>query len=429
MNQTTNNVTDLPVEQANEEPQPPQYGGTPATLDTFEPWPEPVNGSIIDDYANLLSRFMFMKKREALILALWVVHANCYDVFKVTPRLLISAGTNGCGKSNLMMMLQASVNQSRLDTDSTPSAFFTMSQNGGAFFLDEADEWVAGRSESKGAVLNTLRTGFNRNGRATRTDMSSGRVVMEFPTHASVAISGISLTAKKLGNALMERCHVINLKLALQGDVQVEFDDRFHLPLFVEMGRKLLRLGQDNKDAFATYERRGTRPIPTDLINRRADCWEPFFAIAVALGGNWYERILKLIDSEPQKLDEGGSPMFWEATNEILTDLRASGYEERFIQAAQYAKLLAEWVDENGIRPYAEYHNVFSMDGKKIQANDLYDFLRPYDIFSTQRKTKSGKNRRGFLILELMDAVDRHAPKDDESSKVAHSVPLQEVSA
>ena len=61
--------------------------------------------------------------------------------------------------------------------------------------------------------------------------------------------------------------------------------------------------------------------------------------------------------------------------------------------------------------------------------NDLYDFLRPYDIFSTQRKTKSGKNRRGFLIFELMDAVDRHAPKEDEGSEVAHSAPLQEVFA
>ena len=42
--QTTNNVTTLPVEQANEEPQPPHYGGRPVTLDTFEPWPNPVGG-------------------------------------------------------------------------------------------------------------------------------------------------------------------------------------------------------------------------------------------------------------------------------------------------------------------------------------------------------------------------------------------------
>ena len=69
------------------------------------------------------------------------------------------------------------------------------------------------------------------------------------------------------------------------------------------------------------------------------------------------------------------------------------------------------------------------MDGKKIQANDLYDFLRPYDIFSTQRKTKSGKNRRGFLTADLWDAVDRHLPKEDEGSAVAEVAPLQEVYA
>ena len=172
--------------------------------------------------------------------------------------------------------------------------------------------------------------------------MTHGRVVMEFPTHASVALSGIGLTAKKLGNALMERCHVINLKLALQGDVQQEFDDRYHLPLFTEMGRKLLRFAQDNQESFATYRRRGSRPIPADLINRRADCWEPFFAIASAIGDDWYQRVLRLVDSEPQKLDEGGSPMFWEATDEVLTNLKASGYKEKFIQAAEYALRLAD---------------------------------------------------------------------------------------
>ena len=99
-----------------------------------------------------------------------------------------------------------------------------------------------------------------------------------------------------------------------------------------------------------------------------------------------------MVGSEPQKLDDGGSAVFWEATKDILSGLDRSDYKERFIQAADYARSLAEWEDENGIRPYAEYHNVYSMDKKRIQANDLYDFLRPYGIQSDQRKTTSGKN-------------------------------------
>ena len=39
MNQPANNVTTLPVEQA--KPEPPNYGGTPVTLQPLEPWPEP----------------------------------------------------------------------------------------------------------------------------------------------------------------------------------------------------------------------------------------------------------------------------------------------------------------------------------------------------------------------------------------------------
>ena len=65
-----------------------------------------------------------------------------------------------------------------------------------------------------------------------------------------------------------------------------------------------------------------------------------------------------MVGSEPQKLDDGGSAVFWEATKDILLGLDRSDYKERFIQAADYARSLAEREDENGIRPYAEYHNV-----------------------------------------------------------------------
>ena len=79
MNQVKSNVTTLPVEQVNSEPQPPHYGGKPVTLQTFDPWPEPVGGDVIDEYQELLSRFMFVTKREQLLCTLWTVHANCYD--------------------------------------------------------------------------------------------------------------------------------------------------------------------------------------------------------------------------------------------------------------------------------------------------------------------------------------------------------------
>ena len=418
-NLTTNNVTALPVEQATEEP-PPQYGGKEVKLQTFDPWPEPVDGEVIDEYQEKLRRFMFLTKGELLLCPLWAVHATSYGIFKKTPRLILTAGDYGCGKSTLMTILQATVNKSKLFTHSSSAAFFTLSQNGGAFFLDEADKWIAGRGESRTDILNTLQSGFDRNGMVQRADLSNGRTVLEFPTHTAVALSGKGLNAKGLGNALMARSHVIAMRKALKGDVQEEFDDRHHLPLFHEMGRKLLRLCIDNKDAFANYDRRGKYPLPDHLTGRDGDIWEPLFAIAVALGGNWYEKVCGLVEEEPDKLDEGGTTKFWIATRDILIKLRASGYKENFIQAADYAKKLAEWVDENGIRPYAEYHNTYSVDKRRIQDDDVRAILRPYGLSSSnQNRTTTGDNRRGFLIIELWDAVDRHAPKEGKCSSVA----------
>ena len=101
-----------------------------------------------------------------------------------------------------------------------------------------------------------------------RTDFGKeGRTVLEFPTHAAVALSGKGLNAKGLGNALMARSHVVAMRKALKGDVQEEFDDRHHLQLFKQLGSKLLRLCIDNESAFANYDRRGKSPLP-DHLNR-----------------------------------------------------------------------------------------------------------------------------------------------------------------
>lgn len=398
---------------------PPEYGGKEIKLQKLEPWPEPVGGEVIDEYQEALRKFVFITDAEKLLCPLWAVHANCYNIFKKTPRLIITAGDYGCGKSTLTQILQASVNNSRLDTENSPAGFFTLSQNGGAFFLDQADKWLTGRGEAKQALLNTLESGFDRNGSATRVDMSDGRKLKEFPTHAAVAISGKGLSAKKLGNALMQRSHVIAMRKALKGDVQEEFDDRYHVSLFNVLGRKLLRLCIDNKDVFITYKRRGKYPLPDHLpFGRESDIWEPFFAIAVALGGNWYDKVCGLVEDEPQKLDEGGAAVVWMATRDIVNKLRASGYKEDFLPAAEYATGLADWEDENGIRPFAYYHNTFSVDKRRIQANDIRNFLRPYGIKSIQNRTSTGQNRRGFLIIELMDAVDRHL-NDGSCSGVA----------
>jgi hypothetical protein len=227
----------------------------------------------------------------------------------------------------------------------------------------------------------------------------------------------------------MARSHVIAMKKALYGDVQEEFDDRHHLCVFDELGRKLLRLCIDNKDAFATYNRRGKYPLPDHLLGRDGDIWEPFFAIAAAVGGGLYEKVLGLVDDEPQKLDDGGTAMFWTATRAIIKQLRASGYREEIIQAAELAKLLAEWEDENGIRPYADYHNTISVDKRRIQANDLYLLLRPYGIKSIQKKLSTGNNWRGFPIWELVDAAERQIPEEVQGSAVAGVVPLKVVPA
>ena len=98
--------------------QQPQYGGKPVTLQTFDPWHKSVGSEVLDEYQEKLRKFMFLTKAEYLLCPLWAAHANCYNIFKKTPRLILTAGDYGCGKSTLMTILQATVNQSKLLTHS-----------------------------------------------------------------------------------------------------------------------------------------------------------------------------------------------------------------------------------------------------------------------------------------------------------------------
>ena len=53
-----------------------------------EPWPEPIEGdTLLDALAGLFRRYVVLPKEAADAMALWVLHAHCFDAAQISPIL------------------------------------------------------------------------------------------------------------------------------------------------------------------------------------------------------------------------------------------------------------------------------------------------------------------------------------------------------
>ncbi len=413
---TTNdsNVTHLNIEQNNQDAnQPINWSGQEVIADVLEPYDGHVDSTILDEIVKAIRTYLFVSEDDAVKMTLWNAHANIFGSFKKSPRLIITAGTKDCGKTVSLTILKAMVNNAIADSDTTPASFYTLSQDGNkAFFLDEVDSWI--RGEGRGDLMNSLKTGFDRNGSTTRVEMSGGggRRVMRFRTHSAVALAGIGLDTK-LPPPVIDRSHVIRLRKALKGDLSVRFDDRKHLGVFQELGTKLLRWCLDNQQAIAAYDYQGDDPMPEHLINRKADCWEPFFAIASVAGNGWYKKVRYLVMNEPEEVDTSYDIRLLKAIGEIYK----WGNTDRRIDPSELAVLLGQWQDADGYRPYAKFHTKGLKDeaDTRIKGSDLHNLLKPFGVHSRSFRNHAKEQGRGFVWADLLDAVERHVPPEEEA--------------
>ena len=55
-----------------------------------EPWPQPVDGAmLLDEMVAQIRRYVMLPREAAAAIALWIVHCHGFDLFPITPRLLI----------------------------------------------------------------------------------------------------------------------------------------------------------------------------------------------------------------------------------------------------------------------------------------------------------------------------------------------------
>src|SRR5262249_20896132 len=147
----------------------------------------PSAGEILKRVLAVLNAHVELGAHEVVAIALWVMHTFVFDKFMVTPRLLLESPVRGCGKTTVLVLLEALGRQAlRLDGVSPAGLYRLIERDHPTLLCDEVDTYGL---KGDGALRQVLNSGHRLGGCILRCTRDGGR--QQFSTFAPVALAAI----------------------------------------------------------------------------------------------------------------------------------------------------------------------------------------------------------------------------------------------
>jgi len=272
-----------------------------------EPWHEVVDGrELLDELADVLTRFVVLPRHAAQTLALWVVHTYAFELRDVATYIGIESPEKRCGKTTLLAVLSELVCRPVVAANiSSPAFFRVIEELRPTLLIDEADTFLQGNEELRGIlnsgyarstafvvrVANESSTGGNREeelltegnegnegGNALASIITNHKLQITKPEGGSRLASfscwcpKVMAAIGRLPDTLADRCIVIRMQRKSVG----ESCERLRLLEAEVLRRKCARFVADHREVIAM-----ARPqVPEELNDRAADIWEPLLVLA-----------------------------------------------------------------------------------------------------------------------------------------------------
>jgi hypothetical protein len=336
--------------------------------------------SLIRDLMRFIGRFVVMTDAQKMVVATYVIHTHLAKRCQQTPYIFIHSPEPECGKSRLMEVMELLVNKPWMIVNPSDAVLFRkVHADTPTLLWDEIDAVFSQKSakyheEQRGM----LDQGHRRHGRVPRF---VGDKVVEYDVYCPKVFAGIGT----LPDTLSRRAIPISLKRRAPD----EFIDEFILQDVepeAEQMRALVRRWVDVHGKKAAT----TRPthIPETISDRMKEGCFSLFAIADLLGeGEDFRKALEEILTG-DRIDSAQTMRM-----RLLTDLRfvfAMEYRKRgkAVQFMSTDKLL-ERLYAFQESPWEGYY------GRGLEAKDMADLLRPYDLHPRLVNVK-GKRQRGY---------------------------------
>ena len=380
-------------------------------ITSIEPWHEEVGPEILEEISSELTNRIYLDDGKALLAITWVAHANMFADFDVTPRLAITAPSSECGKSTLSNALLAMTDNCLGSEALTDAAFIRYAARGNmVFHWDEADETF--NRYSKGKDITKALNGGWESGGAFHKCSGDDHEPTEMPTHAAVALIGKNLE-KSLPSATLSRCLILHMQRSPRG-FHI-WRKRKDLPVFEELGRKLVRWIQDNRKAIANYE-----PTYLDaLSSRENDKWASLLAIAEYASPDLGRRLRAYILSSSKFSNEDIEMKWLKDVNRVcnLGYWNAPDATNKGIAPEPLAQELAALTDEedSAFRFWENYNPPKGTALTRIRGDQVTKFMGRFEIekrtirFSKEDNAMHHRqNFDGFRWDEIKTAVNKY---------------------
>ncbi len=227
-------------------------------------------GNLYDEIKAVVKKYCILKEGYSDVITLWIL--GCYFISEINPfpRLVITAPTRSCGKSQVLKVIKALTLDSRITIKPTAAAIYRLDKNTFPVrLIDEVDEWLKNEKEA----YDILNAGFEKGNVIERIDPNTN-MPKEHNPFMPIAMAGIQIESL-LNQTTLSRSITLHIQKKKGG----EFADISQIQKEYEPLRdKTLGLVESLKNLYSP----GTPPEHSD--DRIKQVWSALYGIADMAG-------------------------------------------------------------------------------------------------------------------------------------------------
>ena len=343
--------------------------------------------ALLDEIAVTLSQYViFRSPEEADAVALWCVGTYLMDVWQLFPKLLINSPERECGKTTLLLAIEALVENGMIASSITPAAIYRIIEHRRpTLLIDEADRFLK-YSEELNGIINAGHT--RRTATRIHCEKNKDGTIEQksFSLWGAQVIAGIGGQAETLTSRSIKI--TLRRKAVDETVARMPFD---HVERSETFRDALTDWAAENSDYISEMTLDG----PVGASDRAQDNWAPLIRIAAAMGGDWPDRAVKAFAKlEISDKDDTASSIGLDLLKDIHTIMSQSALHE--MGAAQITAALISLPD-------TEWRSL--QYGKPITSKRLNQKLREYQIRPVKRR-----DRNVYLFSDIADNLRRYLP-------------------
>lgn len=352
--------------------------------------------AILDETRAFIRQFVVFPDEHCLVaVTLWAAHTHLVENFHTTPRLALLSPEPSSGKTRVLEVLHLLVPEAMFSLSASPAAVFrSLQQRQVTLLFDEVDAiWSKrGRDDNHEDLRAMLNAGYRRGATIPRC-VGPKHDVCDFQVYCAVALAGLG----ELPDTIMSRSIIIKMRRRAPGEDVEPFRTRQHEALGHAIRKRLAifakAIGPSIADAWPE--------LPSGIVDRPAECWEPLLAVADAAGGDWPDKVraacVELCKVAQDRRVSLGI--------RLLQDLRIIFGDSIALHTATILARLCDGTQHglDGDAPWAELH------GRPLGVRGLASMLKKYGATSTKVKVE-GLALQGYRRDDLWDAWVRYLP-------------------